>query len=118
MRFSRRSIRLAHDAHVMPEMPSSRCAVRAAGAAMTSAAGDDVVAGLGDGGPHGVVVVAAGHRDAAAVEVDLDGLDAGDPGHLLLDRADAVPAAHALDEERAGLGRTGHAPILPDTPRG
>ena len=60
---------------------------------------------LSNGGANRGRIGAAGHRQAAAGEVDLRALDAGDLGDLLGDRGDAVLAGHTVDD----VGGGGHA---------
>src|SRR5512133_217483 len=77
---------------------------------VTASAARHLVTGLLYGGPDGALVDRrlAGDGEPAAGEVDVDAGDAGDPGDLLGDRADAVTAGHSDD----GVGGGAHARSL------
>jgi hypothetical protein len=73
-----------------------------------------VVAGLVDRGDDGVVIDAvAGDPDQLLLEVDVNGLDAGDLGDLATHGGLAVVTRHAVDSIREALGGQRGAPSIP-----
>src|SRR4051794_14927765 len=108
-------MRFAHDAHVIPVMGSSTCSECVVSWRVLVTAWyyclrlGDVVAGLVDGGAHGVVVEqGAGDSDALGVEVDVDGRDARDLLDLGGDGDAAVGATHPWNGVGQLLGGMAH----------